>query len=142
MTTKKRTYPAEFKQEAVRLWETSGKSAIEIERELGITHGLLNKWKRQLKNEGQAAFPSRGHLTAEQEQIRQLEYTLTFASRVVEIVDVRGRGVAYVGDEIYVDGGETPVRGIPAIAETMQEEMIARCEGPYWFVGNVVRRVR
>lgn len=68
-------------------------------------------------------------------------YTLTFASGVVEIVDVRGRGVAYVGDEIYVDGGETPVRGIPAIAETMQEEMIARCEGPYWFVGDVVRRV-
>jgi transposase-like protein len=38
MTTKKRTYPAEFKQEAVHLWETSGKSALEIERELGITH--------------------------------------------------------------------------------------------------------
>ena len=49
MTTQKRTYSAEFKQEAVRLWETSGKSAMEIERELGITHGLLNKWKRQQK---------------------------------------------------------------------------------------------
>ena len=35
MTTKKRTYPAEFKQEAVRLWETTGKSAMAIERELG-----------------------------------------------------------------------------------------------------------
>ncbi len=52
MTTKKRTYPAEFKQEAVRLWETTGKSVREIERELGITHGLLNKWKRKLKDEG------------------------------------------------------------------------------------------
>lgn len=43
MTTEKRTYPAEFKQEAVRLRETTGKSAMAIERELGITHGLLNK---------------------------------------------------------------------------------------------------
>lgn len=57
------------------------KSAMEIERELGITHGLLNKWKRQLKNEGQAAFPGRGHLTAEQEQIRQLERKLAIAEQ-------------------------------------------------------------
>jgi transposase-like protein len=34
---------------------------MEIERELGITQGLLNKWKRKLKNEGQAAFPGRDH---------------------------------------------------------------------------------
>ena len=81
MTTKKRTYPAEFKQKAVRLWETSGKSAMEIERELGITYGLLNKWKRQLKNEGQTAFPGRGHLTPEQEQIRQMERKLAIAEQ-------------------------------------------------------------
>jgi transposase-like protein len=56
MTTKKRTYPAELKQETVRLWETSGKSAMEIERELGITHGLLNKWKRQLKMTARQPF--------------------------------------------------------------------------------------
>ncbi len=62
MTTKKRTYAAEFKQEAVRLWETSGKSTMSIERELGITHGLLNKWKRKLKEEGEAAFPGRGQV--------------------------------------------------------------------------------
>lgn len=28
MTTKKRTYPAKFKQEGVRLWETSGKRTL------------------------------------------------------------------------------------------------------------------
>lgn len=86
MTTQKRTYSAEFKQEAVRLWETSGKSAMEIERELGITHGLLNKWKRQQKNEGQAAFPGRGHLTAEQEQIRQLKRKLAIAEQERDIL--------------------------------------------------------
>jgi len=76
MTPKKRTYPAEFKQEAVRLWETTGKSDMAIERELGITHGLLNKWKRKLKDEGAAAFSGRGHLTPELEKIRQLERKL------------------------------------------------------------------
>ncbi len=48
MATKKRTYPAEFMQETIRLRETSGKGVMEIERELGIAQGRLNKWKRQL----------------------------------------------------------------------------------------------
>lgn len=82
----KRTYPAEFKQEAVRLYETTDKSIREIERELGITHGLLNKWKRQLKNEGQFAFPGRGHLSPEQEKIRQLERKLAIAEQERDIL--------------------------------------------------------
>jgi transposase len=86
MTTKKRTYPAEFKQEAVRLWETTGKSAMAIERELGITHGLLNKWKRKLKDEGPTAFPGRGHLTPEQEKIRELERKLVIAEQERDIL--------------------------------------------------------
>lgn len=84
--TKKRTYPAEFKQEAVRLWETSGKSAMAIERELGITHGLLNKWKHKLKSEGEDAFPGRGLLTSEQEKIHQLERKLAIAEQERDIL--------------------------------------------------------
>ena len=82
----KRTYPAEFNQEAVRLYETTDKSIREIERELGITHGLLNKWKRQLKNECQFAFPGRGHLSPEQEKIRQLERKLAIAEQERDIL--------------------------------------------------------
>ena len=48
----KRTYPGEFKLEAVALANSSGKSISEIERELGITPGLLAKWKRRLKTDG------------------------------------------------------------------------------------------
>lgn len=86
MTTKKRTYPAEFKQEAVRLWESTSKSAMAIERELGITHGLLNRWKRKLKDEGQSAFPGRGQLRPEQEKIRQLEQKLAIAEQERDIL--------------------------------------------------------
>ena len=39
-----RTYTAEFKLEALELLKGSGKSAGQIERELGITPGLLVKW--------------------------------------------------------------------------------------------------
>lgn len=42
---KYRTYTKEFKLEALELLEKSGKSAGQIERDLGITPGLLPKWR-------------------------------------------------------------------------------------------------
>ena len=40
-----RTYTEEFKLEALELLKSSGKSARQIERDLGITPGLLVKWR-------------------------------------------------------------------------------------------------
>jgi transposase len=46
MTERKyRTYPEEFKLEVLELLRNSGKSAAAIERELGITPGLVVKWR-------------------------------------------------------------------------------------------------
>ena len=73
MKKSKRTYPAEFKLEAIQLWQNSDKSAAEIEAELGITPGLLFRWKRKLVQNGTVAFPGKGNLTPEEEKIRQLE---------------------------------------------------------------------
>jgi len=73
MTQKRRTYTREFKLEAVHLWQTSGKSAAQIERELGIGGGCLYRWKRKLAEEGENAFPGHGRLAPDQERIRQLE---------------------------------------------------------------------
>jgi transposase len=73
MTKTRRTYTREFKLEAVRLWQTSGKSAAQIERDLGIGGGCLCRWKRKLAEEGENAFPGHGRLMPEQERVRQLE---------------------------------------------------------------------
>jgi len=69
----KRTYPREFKLEAVALVNSSGRSTREIERELGITAGLLAKWKQRLKVDGQQAFPGKGRLKEDEELIRRLQ---------------------------------------------------------------------
>jgi len=42
---KYRTYAEEFKLEALEMLKQGGKSASEIERDLGITPGLLTKWR-------------------------------------------------------------------------------------------------
>lgn len=50
--SKRRSYSREFKLEAIRLWQTTDKSAREVEEDLGTTHGLLYKWKGKFKAEG------------------------------------------------------------------------------------------
>jgi len=73
MNKTRRTYTAEFKREAVRLLETSGKSAAQIERDLGIGAGCFWRWKQKLSEGEENAFPGHGRLTPEQEHLRHLE---------------------------------------------------------------------
>ena len=73
MNKPRKQYSREFKMEAVRLLETSGKSARQLERELGIGSGNLSRWKREFAADGEGAFPGHGRLTPEQERLRQLE---------------------------------------------------------------------
>ena len=73
MTKKNRTYTKEFKIEAVRLYRTSGRTQAEIEDELGISSGCLSRWNKRFGEDGEEAFPGRGCLPPEKEQIRQLE---------------------------------------------------------------------
>jgi transposase len=73
MAHERRTYTKEFKQEAIRLYETSGKSVAQIESDLDITPGLLNKWRAKYRQEGLQAFPGKGHLTELDAELRRLK---------------------------------------------------------------------
>jgi transposase len=73
MSKSRKVYTRQFKEEAVQLLETSGRSANQLEQELGIGKGCLTRWKQELAAEGEQAFPGHGHLPADQERLRQLE---------------------------------------------------------------------
>ncbi|RLC70003.1 MAG: hypothetical protein DRI52_07855 [Chloroflexi bacterium] len=73
MTKSRRTYTDEFKREAVQLLKSSGKNARQLERELGIGKTCLSRWKRELEERGEQAFPGQGHVPPEQERIQELE---------------------------------------------------------------------
>lgn len=51
-----KTYTKEFKQEAIRMMEESGRPAAEIAMELGIRRNQLYKWKEQLQSQAEQAF--------------------------------------------------------------------------------------
>ena len=59
----RKKYAREFKIEALRLFNTSGKSGREIEADLGIGSGMLYRWRKQLEAEGGGlrAFPGNGN---------------------------------------------------------------------------------
>jgi len=69
----RRRYTREFKLEANQLYETSGKSVRQVEMDLGITAGLLNKWRAQYHHDGQQAFVGSGHQTGLEAELRRLK---------------------------------------------------------------------
>jgi transposase len=76
MVKQQKTYPREFKVQAVQLVKSSGKPMSQIARELGISDSALSKWCKQLTDQGEQAFPGSGHQSAEQEEIRRLRREL------------------------------------------------------------------
>jgi transposase len=66
------TYTKEFKQQAVQLFETGGKSKTQIARDLGISDSALSKWCKEFGEHGEEAFPGKGHQTAIEEENRKL----------------------------------------------------------------------
>jgi transposase len=72
MSQRRRTYSNEFKQEALSLLQSSGKTMHALEEELGISHGLLKQWKRRAAQDGAQAFPGHGNLKTDEAEIRRL----------------------------------------------------------------------
>ena len=73
---KRRSYDRAFKIEAVRLITEERRKVTEVARNLGINPNQLHRWKRMLFEEGQLAFPGKGRLTPEQEELRRLRREL------------------------------------------------------------------
>ena len=86
MAKPRRTYSAEFKLEAVRLLETSGTSAAQMERELGIGDGCLRQWRKELAANGNSAFPGHGRLAADAEELERLRRELEIVRQERDIL--------------------------------------------------------
>jgi len=63
-----------------------GSSAVEVERRLGISVGIISRWKKQLKDRGDEAFPGTGHLSDRDEEVRGLWRELGRVTRERDIL--------------------------------------------------------
>jgi transposase len=72
--------------EAVRLAAESERSAAAVARDLGIPANNLYKWRQQLVDDGDEAFPGRGRMRDKDDEIRHLRRELDKARQEAEIL--------------------------------------------------------
>jgi transposase len=70
MAVERRKYTEEFKREAVRLMETSGKPIAEIARDLGINDNNLYRWRGLCGSQSQAN--TNGNVTEMEAELKRL----------------------------------------------------------------------
>jgi transposase len=86
---KYRTYAKEFKVEALELLKRGEKSAGQIERELGITPGLLIKWRARyqiIENDEKVVRLGPSDMEAAKAEIRRLQRELASVEEEREIL--------------------------------------------------------
>ena len=66
-------YSAEFKLEAVRRYEASGKSIVAVAEELDIKSTTMQGWVNKYRKSPEAPFPGSGNLSPEDEKLRKFE---------------------------------------------------------------------
>ena len=93
--TKRKSFTAEFKREAVRLLETSQKPAADLARELGVRRNQLYKWKEHLSKRGAQAFPGTGKRATD--ELARLRKEL---EQVREERDILKKAAAYFAKEL------------------------------------------
>ena len=73
MAKKRKTYSREFKIETVKLITEGGESVSQVALDMGIHENTLYKWVRTLSAKPEKAFPGKGHMISEAEELRQLK---------------------------------------------------------------------
>jgi transposase len=82
----KRTYSEEFKRDAIRLHETSGKSIGTIEKELGLSHNLLRQWKNRYQVNDETDELERSEIEQLKAELRQEKRELEIARQERDIL--------------------------------------------------------
>lgn len=67
----RRSFDKEFKLSAVKLVIESGRSVKVIASDLGISDNTLFNWKKKYLEDAKNAFPGKGHIKPENEEIRR-----------------------------------------------------------------------
>jgi len=69
---KRKVYTREFKLEAVRLASEDGVTVAQVARDLGVNENTLHKWRQQLQDDPEQAFPGKGRMKPLADENRRL----------------------------------------------------------------------
>lgn len=92
MSEKRRSYDKEFKLSAVKMITEGGMSLMQVSRDLGVNENSLHKWKKDYLSDKQNAFPGKGNLKPEQEELRKKDREI---ARLTMERDILKKAIAY-----------------------------------------------
>jgi transposase len=81
-----RRFSKEFKLEAIRLAEESGKPKAQVARELGIRVNQIGKWRKQLEEQQEGAFSGNARQAEKDAELKRLRRELADAREENEIL--------------------------------------------------------
>jgi len=86
MAIRRRRYDKQFKLDALRMIQESERPVAEIARELGVHPNVLYKWRDQLLDDPDHAFPGKGKLKPADAEVRQLRRELELVKEERDIL--------------------------------------------------------
>ena len=92
MSEKRRSYDKEFKLSAVKMITEGGMSLMQVSRDLGVNENSLHKWKKDYLSDQQNAFPGKGNLKPEQEELRKKDREI---ARLTMERDILKKAISY-----------------------------------------------
>jgi len=92
MSEKRKSYDKEFKLSAVKMITEAGMSLSQVSRDLGVNESSLHKWKKDYLSDQQNAFPGKGRMKPEEEELRKVKKQL---SRVTMECDILKKAIGY-----------------------------------------------
>ncbi len=95
MGSTRRSFSREFKLEAVRMISEGGHSLAQVARDLDVRSDMLRRWRRQLEQDPEEAFPGVGQRKTHDEEMWQLRRKL---DRVTAERDIQKKALGIVSD--------------------------------------------
>jgi transposase len=83
---KYRKYDEQFKRDAVALVLEGGRSIAEVSRDLGIGSSIIQRWVTAVRANPAAAFPGKGKLSPEAQELETLRRKLAVAEEERDIL--------------------------------------------------------
>lgn len=94
----RKRFDKEFKISAVKLVLDSGRSVSSISKDLGVSSNALFIWKKEYLEDTRNAFPGKGHMKPEEEEIRKLKREL---SLVTMERDILKKAIAFFAKDVH-----------------------------------------
>lgn len=70
--TKRKKFSVEYKMEIIKLVTEQGKKVTHVANDIGLNEATVRRWVKEYTTHGESAFPGKGNLRPEDEDLRKM----------------------------------------------------------------------